>query len=71
VLCFIYPRDWRYEPIAFSRDRLHKSRLIRIITQHQADLPDEAVYAMLGINEDAIRPQAFSNLRPADELAIL
>ena len=69
MLRFIHPRDRRYEPIAFSCDRLHESRLIRIIPQHQADLPDKAIDAMLGINEDSIRPQAFSNLSPSDELA--
>jgi hypothetical protein len=71
VLCFTHPRDRRYETIALSRDRLHEPRLIRIITQHQTDLPDEGIDAVLGINEDAIRPQAFSDLRPCHELAIL
>ena len=33
--------------------------------------PDEAIDAMFGIDEETIRPQAFSNLRPGDKLAIL
>jgi hypothetical protein len=57
------------EPVAFAGDRLDETRLLRIVPQDQAELPDRGVDTVVHVNENFRAPDSFDDLLARDELS--
>ena len=66
----IYRYCRRNKAIALPGNRLHETRLFRIIPEDLADFSDGSVNPVLGVEEDILAPDFFDDLVAADQLAI-
>ena len=60
----------RNKAIALPGNRLHETRLFRIIAENLTDFSDGSVNAVLGIEEDILAPDLFDDLVAADQPAV-
>jgi hypothetical protein len=63
-----YGRD---EPVSPPRNRLHESRLLRIVLQHLPNLADGGIDAVIGIEENILAPDLLDDPVAGDQLPSL
>jgi len=63
-ICFDYRCN---ETISSARNRLDESRFFRVVIQDLTNLADRAVYAVIGIDKNALAPNLLDNLLPPDQ----
>jgi hypothetical protein len=63
----IYPRS---EAVSLSNDGFNKTRLLRIIPEHDANLADRGVDTVVDVQKNALTPKALSNLFAGHQFAM-